>query len=37
VHTLGTEATAAYEGAREKVARFIGAASPDEVIFTKNA
>jgi len=33
----GTEATAAYEGAREKVARFIGAASPDEVIFTKNA
>jgi cysteine desulfurase/selenocysteine lyase len=37
VHTLGTEATAAYESAREKVARFIGAASPDEVIFTKNA
>src|SRR5690606_22721820 len=25
VHTLGTEATAAYEGARGKVARFIGA------------
>ncbi len=37
VHTLGTEATAAYEGAREKVARFINAASADEVIFTKNA
>jgi cysteine desulfurase/selenocysteine lyase len=36
VHTLGTEATAAYEGAREKVARFINAA-PDEVVFTKNA
>jgi len=37
VHTLGTEATAAYEGAREKVARFIGATSSDEVVFTKNA
>jgi cysteine desulfurase/selenocysteine lyase len=37
VHTLGTEATAAYEGAREKVGRFINAASPDEVVFTKNA
>ena len=24
VHTLGEEATAAYEGAREKVARFVG-------------
>jgi cysteine desulfurase/selenocysteine lyase len=37
VHTLGTESTAAYEGAREKVARFIGAPSTDEVVFTKNA
>ncbi|GGK24047.1 putative cysteine desulfurase [Pilimelia terevasa] len=37
VHTLGTEATDAYEGARAKVAAFIGAADPDEVIFTKNA
>lgn len=37
VHTLGTEATAAYEGAREKVARFVNAASPDEIVFTKNA
>jgi cysteine desulfurase/selenocysteine lyase len=37
VHTLGTEATAAYEGAREKVARFINAPSAGEVIFTKNA
>jgi len=37
VHTLGTEATAAYEGAREKVARFINAASPGEVVFVKNA
>jgi len=37
VHTVGTEATEAYEGARAKVAGFIGAASPDEVVFTKNA
>ena len=37
VHTLGTESTAAYEGARAKVATFIGAAGPDEVVFTKNS
>jgi cysteine desulfurase/selenocysteine lyase len=37
VHTLGTEATAAYEGARATVAAFISAATPDEVVFTKNA
>src|SRR5919112_291355 len=37
VHTLGTEATTAYEAARAKVAGFIGAASPDEVVFTKNS
>jgi cysteine desulfurase/selenocysteine lyase len=37
VHALGTEATVAYEGARAKVAGFIGAASADEVVFTKNA
>jgi cysteine desulfurase/selenocysteine lyase len=37
VHTLGTEATAAYESARAKVAAFINAPSPDEVIFTKNS
>jgi cysteine desulfurase/selenocysteine lyase len=36
VHTLGTEATEAYEGARVKVSAFIGGA-PDEVIFTKNS
>src|SRR5437762_2811829 len=36
-HTLGTEATAAYEGARAKVAAFIGAAAPEEVVFTKNS
>jgi cysteine desulfurase/selenocysteine lyase len=37
VHTLGTEATAAYEGARAKVGRFVNTASADEVVFTKNA
>jgi cysteine desulfurase/selenocysteine lyase len=37
VHTLGTEATDAYEGARATVAAFIGAAAPEEVVFTKNA
>jgi cysteine desulfurase / selenocysteine lyase len=37
VHALGTEATTAYEAARAKVAAFIGAASPDEVVFTKNS
>ena len=35
-HQLAEEATDLYEGARQKVARFIGAES-DEVIFTKNA
>jgi cysteine desulfurase/selenocysteine lyase len=37
VHTLGTEATTAYEEARAKVAAFIGAATPDEIVFTKNS
>lgn len=37
IHTLGNEATEAYEGARETVARFIGAAGPHEVVFTKGA
>ena len=37
VHALGTEATEAYEGARAKVAAFLHAPSPNEVVFTKNA
>jgi cysteine desulfurase/selenocysteine lyase len=37
VHCLGEEATAAYEEAREKVARFINAPSPDCIVFTRNA
>jgi cysteine desulfurase/selenocysteine lyase len=36
VHTLGEEATAAYEGAREKVRAFINAPSSESVIFTRN-
>ncbi len=36
-HALGEEATAAYEGARLKVASFIGAPDADTVIFTKNS
>ena len=37
VHTLSQEATAAYEGAREKVRTFIHAASAEEVVFTRGA
>ncbi|GIE85041.1 cysteine desulfurase [Actinoplanes regularis] len=37
VHTLGTESTELYEGARAKVAAFIGAGSTDEIVFTKNS
>jgi cysteine desulfurase/selenocysteine lyase len=36
-HALGEEATEAYEDARLKVAAFINAPSPDEVIFAKNS
>jgi cysteine desulfurase/selenocysteine lyase len=34
VHQLGEEATAAYEGARDKLARFINASSRNELILT---
>ncbi|HVT33798.1 MAG TPA: cysteine desulfurase [Rhodanobacteraceae bacterium] len=34
VHTLGEEATSAYEGARGKLARFINARSRDEIVLT---
>ena len=37
VHVLAEEATALYEGARDKVAGFVNAPSRDEVVFTKNA
>jgi cysteine desulfurase/selenocysteine lyase len=36
-HTLSMEATDAYEGARAKVAGFINAGSPAEVVFTRGA
>jgi cysteine desulfurase/selenocysteine lyase len=35
-HQLAEEATDAYEGARARIATFVGA-QPDEVVFTKNA
>jgi cysteine desulfurase / selenocysteine lyase len=35
VHTLGSRATEAYEGAREKVRSFINASSEREIIFTR--
>ncbi|QJC53129.1 cysteine desulfurase [Paenibacillus albicereus] len=35
VHTLGSRATEAYEGARERVARFLNAPSAEQIIFTR--
>ncbi|WP_394234538.1 cysteine desulfurase [Niallia oryzisoli] len=35
VHTLGTRATDAYEGAREKIRKFINAKSIEEIVFTR--
>ena len=37
VYQMAERATNAYEGARAKVAQFIGAPSANEIIFTKNA
>ena len=37
MHQLGAESTAAFEDARNKVSAFVGAASRDEVVFTKNS
>ena len=36
-HELAARATDAYEGARQKVARFLGARSPDEIVFVRGA
>lgn len=36
VHTLAEEATAMYEDAREKIAAFIHANSPREIVYTRN-
>jgi cysteine desulfurase/selenocysteine lyase len=35
LHTLANETTEAFEGAREKVARFINTPSPQTIVFTK--
>lgn len=35
-HTVGEEATALYEGARAKIARFLNAPSPESIVFTKS-
>lgn len=36
-HTLSAKATDAYEGARDKIAKFINAASRQEIVYTRNA
>jgi cysteine desulfurase/selenocysteine lyase len=37
IYTISEEATEKYENARAKVASFIGATRPEEVVFTRNA
>jgi cysteine desulfurase/selenocysteine lyase len=37
IYAMGEEATAAYEGARDKVARFINAPDRREIVFVRNA
>jgi cysteine desulfurase/selenocysteine lyase len=37
IYRLAEEATAAFEGARDRIAGFIGAPSPRQLIFTRNA
>jgi cysteine desulfurase/selenocysteine lyase len=36
VHTLSVESTDLYEAARERVGRFVGARSPEELVFVRN-
>lgn len=36
VHVLAEEATAMYEDARARIARFVNAASPSEILYTRN-
>ena len=36
IHVLAEEATAMFESARERVAQFIGAPKPSQIIFTRN-
>ena len=37
LHTMANETTEAYEGARAKVAKFLGAPKPENIVFTKGA
>ncbi len=37
LHTMANETTEGFEGARAKVAKFLGAPSPDNIVFTKGA
>jgi cysteine desulfurase/selenocysteine lyase len=37
IHTLGAEATAAYEEARATVSHFLGAGAVEEIVFAKNS
>ncbi len=37
IHRLAEEATEAYESARRRIAAFIGAPDPAEIVFTRNA
>ena len=37
LHTMANETTEAFEGARAKVATFLGAPSPENIVFTKGA
>lgn len=37
IHSLSSRATDAYEGARDKVAKFINATSRNEIVYTRNA
>lgn len=37
IHAMGEEATEAYEGARQRISRFIGAPSERCIVFVKNA
>jgi len=37
LHTLADEATTAFEATRDKIARFIGGAKREEIIYTRNA
>lgn len=36
IHTLAVRATDQYDGTRSKVARFIGASNPADIVFTRN-